>query len=143
MARDTYHEVVKAALISDAWQITHDPFVLKAGGLRMEVDLAADKVFAAERGTEKIVVEVKSFLNPSKLYDFYEAKGQYDLYRRGLRKTVNPRTLYLAVEDEVFDTFFQKPLIWETVEEEAINLLIFNVLTEKIVRWIKHPNTEK
>ncbi len=143
MARDSYHKVVKMALIADGWQITHDPFVLKAGGLRMEVDLAADKVFAAQRGTEKIAVEVKGFLNPSKLYDFYEAKGQYDIYRRGLRKTNDPRTLFLAVEDEVFDTFFQKPLILETVEEEAINLLIFNLLTEKIVQWIKHPNTEK
>lgn len=51
----------------------------------MEVDLAAEQVFAAERGTERIVIKVKSFLGKSKLNDFYEAKGQYDIYRRGLR----------------------------------------------------------
>jgi hypothetical protein len=84
MARDLFHEIVKTALELDGWKITHDPFVLKSSGLRMEIDLAAEQVFAAEKELEIIVVEVKSFLGKSKLTDFYQAKGQYDMYRRGL-----------------------------------------------------------
>lgn len=78
MAKDLFHEDVKKALEADGWTITHDPYPLKAGGIAMEIDLAAVKVLAAEKGEKKIAVEVKSFLSKSKLYDFYVAKGQYD-----------------------------------------------------------------
>ncbi|GAB3888686.1 element excision factor XisH family protein [Spirosoma agri] len=57
MARDLFHQLVREALEADSWTITHDPFVLKSGSLRMEIDLAAEQVFAAERGTERIVIE--------------------------------------------------------------------------------------
>lgn len=91
MARDLFHQTVREALEADGWLITHDPLVLKAGGLRMEVDLAAEQVLAAERGLDHIAVEVKSFISKSKLNDFYEAKGQYDVYRRGLAGDINSR----------------------------------------------------
>jgi hypothetical protein len=137
LAKDIYHNIVREALQKDGWIITHDPFVLLAGGVRMEIDIAAEQVFAAQRGVEKIVVEVKSFLNKSKLYDFYEAKGQYDLYRRGLKKDVEQRILFLAVEEEIFNSFFQKPLIKETIEEEHIAIIVFNQHQKNISQWIK------
>jgi hypothetical protein len=136
MAKDIFHDDVRKALEADGWKITHDPFFLKAGGLNMEVDLAAERVLAAEKGEQKIVVEIKSFLSKSKLKDFYEAKGQYDMYRRGLEKNKISRTLFLAVEEDIFNTFFQKPLIWETVIEEKIFMIVFNHLQKKIIRWI-------
>jgi len=136
MARDLFHQLVREALEADSWEITHDPFVLKSGGLRMEVDLAAEQVFAAERGAEQIVVEVKSFLGKSKLNDFYEAKGQYDVYRRRLKKEGIQRKLYLAIDVDVFESFFQKALIAETLEEELISLVVYDVPTKRIVQWI-------
>ena len=136
MARDLFHQVVRKALEADEWIITHNPFMLKSGGLRMEVDLAAEQIFAADRGTEQIVVEVKSFIGKSKLNDFYAAKGQYDIYRRGLRKEGIQRKLYLAIDIDVFDSFFQKSLIAETLEEELISLLVYDVPTKRIVQWI-------
>lgn len=136
MARDLFHQTVREALEADGWQITHDPLVLKAGGLRLEVDLAARHVLAAERGTALIAVEVKSFLGKSKLNDFYEAKGQYDIYRLGLRKIVPTRKLFLAIDAEIFASFFQKALILETLEEDSISLLVYDVPTKRIVQWI-------
>lgn len=136
MARDLFHQTVRDALEEDGWTITHDPFVLKSGGLRMEVDLAAEQVFAAEREKEQIVIEVKSFIGKSKLNDFYEAKGQYDMYRRGLKKEGVRRKLYLAIDVDVFDTFFQKSLIAETLEEELISILVYDVSTKRIRQWI-------
>jgi hypothetical protein len=136
MARDLFHQIVREALEADKWLITHDPLILKLGGLRMEIDLAAEQIFAAERGADRVAIEVKSFLGKSKLYDFYEAKGQYDVYRRGLQKEDNQRKLYLAVEDDIFQSFFQKSLIAETLEEDTISLAIFNVATKRITQWI-------
>jgi XisH protein len=61
-ARDRYHDHVKAALIKDGWIITHDPLRLHWGVKDMYVDLGAERLLAAEKGTRKIAVEVKSFI---------------------------------------------------------------------------------
>lgn len=53
MARDIYHQIVREALEADGWTITADPFIIKSIGLRFEIDLAAEQVFAAERGKEE------------------------------------------------------------------------------------------
>jgi hypothetical protein len=138
MARDLFHHQVKNALIKDGWTITDDPLYLKVGDVNMEVDLAAEKVFAAQREGVKIAIEVKSFLSKSKLYDYYEAEGQYNLYRLGLRRQFTEHKLYLAVEEEVYDTFFQKSLIQESVQANNMSILVFNHQTETIVTWVNH-----
>jgi hypothetical protein len=48
--------------------------------MKLYADLAAERPIAAERGGQKIVVEVKSFVGTSKLQDLKEALGQYDIY---------------------------------------------------------------
>ncbi|MEH2158944.1 element excision factor XisH family protein [Nostoc sp.] len=35
MAKDLYHEQVKRALEKDGWQITHDPYELRIGGVEI------------------------------------------------------------------------------------------------------------
>jgi predicted RecB family endonuclease len=62
VAKDRFHQVVKTALTKDGWNVTHDPLKIKVGGVDMEIDLGAERLLAAERGNEKIAVEVKSFL---------------------------------------------------------------------------------
>jgi hypothetical protein len=136
MAKDLFHIIVREALELDGWTITHDPLILKLGGLRMEIDLAAEQVFAAEKEMVQIAVEVKSFLGKSKLNDFYGAKGQYDLYKRGLQKEKSERQLFLAIDEDIFLSFFQKPLIAETLKEDKISLLIFDINTKRIIQWI-------
>lgn len=136
MARDLFHQAVREALEAEGWEITHDPLMLKLGGLRLEIDLAAEQVLAAERGTERIAVEMKSFLSKSKLNDFYEAKGQYDVYRTGLREEQISRKLYLAVDADIFQSFFQKFLITKVLEDDAISVLVFDASDKRIVQWI-------
>lgn len=58
MAKDRFNQVVKTALIKDGWNVTHDPFRIKVGGVEMEIDLGPEKLLAAERGDEKIAVEI-------------------------------------------------------------------------------------
>ena len=62
MARDKYHNVVRRALEKDGWTITHDPLRYKIGSRKIEVDLGAEQLIGAEKGTEKIAVEIKSFI---------------------------------------------------------------------------------
>lgn len=136
MARDLFHQLVPDALEVEGWRITHDPLVLRVGGVRLKIDLAAEQVFAAERGTEYIAVEVKSFLGQSKLNDFYSAKGQYDVYRRGLSKDDIRRKLYLAVDTQIFESFFQKALVAEMLETDSVSILVYDIPTKRITQWI-------
>lgn len=136
MARDLFHQAVREALEADGWFITNDPLILKSGGLRMEIDLAAEQVLAAERGAEYIAVEVKSFLSKSKLNDFCEAKGQYDVYRKGLSEDSLSRKLYLAIDSDIFQSFFQKSLIAQLLESDSVSLLVFDAVTKRILQWI-------
>jgi hypothetical protein len=59
-ATDTYHQVVKNALTKDGWIITHDPYTLAFGQRNVFVDLGAERVLAAEKGQEKIAIEIFS-----------------------------------------------------------------------------------
>lgn len=79
--KDRFHEAVKHALEKEGWTITHDPLPLNIGSLRLEVDLGAQKLIAAQKGTQKIAVEIKSFLRTSKITDFYQAFGQFVPYK--------------------------------------------------------------
>ncbi len=48
-ARDVFHEAVKAALQKEQWVITGDPLKLDVGGTKLEIDLGAERLLAAER----------------------------------------------------------------------------------------------
>ena len=71
-----------------------------ARGRNLFVDLGAERLLAAERGTEKIAVEVKSFTRPSDMKDLEEALGQFVLYNRLLKRYYPDHTLYLAVSED-------------------------------------------
>ncbi len=74
-AKDRFHEVVKQALLKEQWVITDDPLKLKYGNVNFQVDLGAEKFIVAEKGDEKIAIEIKSFLDPSAINEFYGALG--------------------------------------------------------------------
>jgi hypothetical protein len=74
-ARDVYHDAVKNALVKDGWTITADPYFIKYEDAELYADLAAEKPLAAERHEQKIVVEIKSFVGRSLIYDFHSALG--------------------------------------------------------------------
>jgi hypothetical protein len=60
-AKDVYHACVKNALIKDGWKITHDPYTMTFGVKDVFADLGAEKPLAAEKGEEKILVEILIF----------------------------------------------------------------------------------
>ena len=97
MARDVFHDLVKNALVRSGWTITHDPLVIRWGRRDLFVDLGASQLLAATQGTQKIAVEIKSFLNKSAVTDFYAALGQFGVYREIMAEQEKDRTLYLAM----------------------------------------------
>ena len=96
-AKDRYHNAVKQALIKDGWTITHDPYTPTVGQKDVFVDLGAERPIAAEKGGEKIAVEVKSFVSPSDIRDLENTAGQYAFYRSLLARYEPERHLFLAV----------------------------------------------
>jgi hypothetical protein len=79
--KDIYHDTVKNALIKDGWTITSENLYLPWGGTETYVDIAAEKVFIAEKEGRKIAVEVKSFVGKSNLCELEKAVGQFIIYR--------------------------------------------------------------
>lgn len=94
-------------------------------------------MFSAERDGLKIVVEVKSFLNLSKVQDFKLALGQYELYNVYLKVTAPERKLYLAVGEDIYETFLLGEAIKFAVEELKLSLVVVNLETEEIAQWIR------
>lgn len=134
-AKDLHHDVVKAALIRDGWVITDDPLMLRIGARYVAVDLGAEKLIAAERGAEKIAVEIKSFIGASLISDLQKAWGQFFLYARTLEKRDPQRRLYLAVDRKTFNSLFQEEVGQLLLQEPGFRLLVFDVEMGEIVQW--------
>ncbi|MFM6280815.1 MAG: XisH family protein, partial [Dolichospermum sp.] len=123
--KDLFHQAVKQALIKDGWIITNDPLTIRIDRVKLEIDLGAEKVFAAEKGEEKIAVEVKSFINPSNISDFHNALGQFLSYRLALQMIESNRVLYLAVPIDIFNTFFQERFTQAAILEYDLKILAY------------------
>lgn len=82
--KDTYHDVVKYALSLEGWTISHDPYFLQSDP-KLSIDLGAQRTIAAEKGREKIAVEIKSFIADSQVTELERAIGQYGIYQELLQ----------------------------------------------------------
>ncbi len=137
MAKDIYHQEVKEALIKDGWTITHDGYKLGDGELEYEVDLGAEKLIAATKDKEKILVEIKSFREQSKTYEFHRALEQFNNYFLALEDQEPDRLLFLAVPELVYIDFFQKALVKKAIERFQMKIVVFDPLQKVIVKWLK------
>ncbi|URD48605.1 XisH family protein [Chroococcidiopsis sp. CCNUC1] len=135
-AKERFHQVVKTALVKDGWNVTHDPLQIKVGSVEMEIDLGAERLLAAERGSEKIAVEVKSFLaSASAISEFHTALGQFINYRAALRREDPDRVLYLAVPDFISNSFFQLDFPVSMLQENHVKLIVYDIQMEQLVLW--------
>jgi hypothetical protein len=135
-AKDVYHYQAKNALIKAGWRITRDTYQIKFKEIKLYADLAAATMFGAELERQQIIVEVKSFLGVSRVRDFEAALGQYVLYRLYLSQIFPEAVLYMAINDEIYRSFFLKSAIQFATTELNIKLIVFDVKQEVIVQWI-------
>ncbi len=137
MARkDIYHNIVRIALEKESWTITDDPLDLTIGEVELFADLGAERVIAAERGNEKIAVEIKSFVGQSPVSEFHKAIGQYENYRLSLEELDPVRELWLAVPMEVWNDFFQRPFIQKAIDRLDVKIIVFDPERENVESWI-------
>lgn len=135
-ARDTFHDAVRHALEKDGWEITHDPFPIRAEFGQMYIDLGAEKILAAEREGKKIAVEIKSFIQGSPISEFHTALGQFIKYRAVLSEKEPDRALYLAVPQETYRSFFSLKIIQGVITENRLKLIVYQPQQEAISQWI-------
>lgn len=137
MQKDKYHQEVREALEKEGWTITHDPLVIPIGTTRGYVDLAAERPFiAAQRGAEKIAVEIKSFLGTSPMDDFEDALGKFRLYLSVLEDIEPDRTLYLAVPKHFFNKFFEQAIFLKIAKKNDLKMIVYDFTNSTIEKWI-------
>ncbi len=135
-AKDKYHDIVRTALENESWQITHDPYKVLLGGRKGYIDLAAEKMLAAERGEQKIAVEIKSFLGASGVDEFEDALGQFLIYQTALLDHEPDRTLYLAIPALFYNDFFEDLFFRRILERFKVPVLVYDEKQQTILQWI-------
>ena len=134
-ARDIFHHAVRAALQKEGWIITHDPLPMPYGGIDLYIDLGAERMLAAERGNERIAVQIKSFLASSLVSEFHTALGQFLNYRLVLEEQDPGRVLFLAIPFDTYNLFFTQPFPQLAIQRYQIKLIVYNAEQEEITLW--------
>ncbi len=98
------------------WTTIKDNFQIQIGGVEIYIDLIADRLLVAEKSDEKIAVEIKSFIQPSAIYEFHLAIGQIRNYQLAFIKEEPDRILYLAVPDDTYERFFTLAFVQEAIQ---------------------------
>jgi hypothetical protein len=140
MAKDIFHDVVRQALESDGWRITHDGYRLMTDLLKdaLTIDLGAERLITAEKGSEKIAVEVKSFLGDSLIYDFHSALGQMLVYQVNLDEQEPDRTLFLAIPESAYERMSRQRIFEVVAERYSVNFLVYEPTQQRLTQWIRH-----
>ncbi|WP_124970699.1 element excision factor XisH family protein [Aphanothece sacrum] len=58
------------------------------------------------------------------------------MYRTFLKRINPERPLYLAIAQDIYQDFFQRPAIQEIITDQQINLIVFDPNLEEILQWI-------
>lgn len=139
MAKDLYHNLVRTALEDEGWTVTHDPYLLRVGFGRRSVaaDFGAEKIIIAEKETQKILVEVKSFITPSNINELHHSVGQYDFYALLLEEQEPDRIPFLAMPKDAYEDLIREPIIQTFLSRHQVNLIVFDTQKPVILLWKK------
>ena len=135
--RDVYHYEIRRAIEKDGWIVTNDPLQITWEEKDYSPDLGAERIIAAQRGTEKIAVEIKSFIGQNFSFDFYEAMGQFDSYFYALADLEPDRLVLLAISEIAYKKFFIKKYVQRLLVLKKIPVIVVDTDNEIIVQWIK------
>ncbi len=94
-------------------------------------------IISAEKAGEKIAVEIKSLVGHTFFYDYYQALGQFLVYKIALELVYPDKTLFLAVPKEAYEELKESYAFRESWNRYIVNLLIFNHKQKEISQWIK------
>lgn len=137
MAKDLFHNAVKVALEKEGWTITAEEYRLKTDLVKdaLKIDIAAERLIIAQKGVEKIAVEVKSFLGDSLIYDFHEVLGQILIYQINLELQEPDRLLFLAIPALTYEKMLKQRVFEVVFDRFNIHFLIYEPLEKSIILW--------
>ena len=138
--KDLYHDIVAAALESAGWTVTDDPLHLALGGQDLYVDLGAERLLGAQKGSLRIAVEIKSFVGKSAIHDLENAVGQYNVYRDILAEGHSDRLLYLAVPRRTYKQVFKNEFGRVIAQRQRLLFVVFQE-REGGLEWLPDPET--
>ena len=135
-AKDRYHDTVKRALVKDGWTIEDEQFTVTVDDRNLWIDIQASK------GEPQLVilVEVKELADvDSAIEALANALGKYELYRLALQDSNLDYPLYVAVTRESYEGILSERIGKLTLSHIGMPLIVFDVGTEEIVKWIPSP----
>ena len=135
MAKDIIHLPVKQAIEKAGWTVTNDQYTVQFAEFTMYADLAAERVIAAQRGKDKIAIEIKSFVKRSAVQDVRDALGQYVMYRAYLAKIEPDRKLYMAISSRAERDVFSLKAVQFLVQQFTIARIVVDIEQKEIVAW--------
>ena len=135
-AADRYHQNVQNSLEKEGWTITDDPYRLHLGNVTLYADLGAERILAAERGIDKIAVEIKTFLGASPMADLEQAIGQYSLYEDVIAQIDANRRVVLAIPIAAWNKLFSQDIGQLALRKRFRFAFVFNPELEEIIRWL-------
>ncbi len=96
-----------------------------------------ERIIAIERNTEKLAVEIKSFLGQNFSHEFYEAMGQYDNYFFALAEIDPNHEVVVAISTTIFESFFQRKYVQRLLELKRIPVVVIDIENQTIEQWIR------
>jgi hypothetical protein len=113
----------------------YDPFFIRLGKRKGYIDLGAE-ILGAERGLDKIAVEIKSFSGVSDVDEFEDALGQFLLYKLALTKKKPERILYLTMPRDFYNDLFDDAFFLEVLKIYQVHVIIYDYKNILIEQWI-------
>ncbi len=94
-------------------------------------------MLAAERGGERIAVEIKSFIKPSLVQDLKEALKQYILCEGALLESPENigRTPFLAIRTATYEAIFDEATGKMQLRHAKLKMIVYDSEKEEIVEW--------
>ena len=136
MKTDKDYAIVEEALAKDGWLITNSPLFIRYEKVNYYIDMAAEKVITAQKGIEKIAIEIKSFIGKSFVSEFQKALGQMLLYKDILQEEDPYRTLYLAITNNNYKRLINYMILMYQVKKHNLKVIVIDENQKEIVQWI-------
>ena len=136
-AIDHCQPAVIRALEKAGWHVTHQPYPIIRHRRRkyLFVDLRLER--RESGGGAIVVVEIKCFYNRHVfLSDFYQAVGQYVMYRNALRISGVDVPVYLALPLLAYERSFQDEVLQSVMKDIGLHLVVVDLEGEEVVQWI-------
>lgn len=138
--RDKFHEAVKNGLQRDGWTITADTLYLEFGGVDMYVDLAAEKMIAAEKEGHKIAgrgQELRGTLAHLRVpHCPYCPWAVHQLSYRTPGARTRPPVVPGSPRRHLL-VFFTLPFTQTVIVQQQLKALVYDVEQEVIVKWLE------